>query len=112
MFNFEDQVKAIMQESAQDVQTQVKEQIKKQIIDGLTWNLREEVAKIVKETIETDMKEEIKAIIIEQQPLILDELRNALAKISAQIGNQLVEKATSNLAHSWNASKVFEAVFK
>lgn len=112
MMNFEEQVKAIMEESAVDIQAQVKEQIKKQIIDSLTWSLRDEVSKIVRDTIVEDMKDDIKMVVLEAKPAIMDELRNTVAKMSAQIGNAMLENVSKNLSQSWNVNKLMETLFK
>lgn len=52
-------IKEILEANKETITEALKGEIKKQIIDNLTWKLRDEVGKIAGEFVENEMKEEI-----------------------------------------------------
>lgn len=107
----EEQIKAIISESADEIKLRVKEQLKQNITDTLTYNLRDEVSKIVRDAITNELKEDIKKIVIDAQPQIIEQMQTAVVAVVSEIGKQMVENATKNLSHSWNIKKIMEATF-
>ena len=106
----EAQIKEILTNSSADIQATIRENLKQNIIDHLSWSLRDVLTAQAKEFVETEMQEDIKTLLVEAKPIILTELRAAMVTVAAGMAQHLVVKATANL-DSYSGRKVIEGLF-
>ncbi|MBO0961479.1 hypothetical protein J1P26_17370 [Neobacillus sp. MM2021_6] len=110
--NMEIEIQKIIRDSSTDIAEMVKENIKKDIVNSLTWSVREETSKLVQEFFKNELAGEVKNALENVKPQLQVELEKAVVNIAATAGNQLMENAAKNLSHSWNVQKITEALFK
>jgi len=106
------QIQNIIRDSSSDIAEMIKENLKKDLVDSLTWSVREETSKLVQEFFKDELSKEVKKALQNAKPQLQVELEKAVVNIAATAGNQLVENAAKNLSHSWNVQKITEALFK
>lgn len=94
----EELIREILNQSKDTITANVQEQIKKSIIDNLSWSLREHISKVTNEFVEKEMKEEIQQALIDHKPIIIEALKGAFTKIGAAVAQAMFETASKNLA--------------
>jgi putative aminopeptidase FrvX len=94
----EDLIREILEESKASISAQLKESIKQQVINQLSWSLREEIGKIASAFVTTELSEEIKAAVLETKPQLIAALKEAFIKIGANVAIAMYETASKNLA--------------
>jgi uncharacterized FAD-dependent dehydrogenase len=103
----------ILQGQKETIKANLLEQMKKSVGEHLTWNLREHIGGVTSEFIKNEMTEDIKALLIEQKPLILEGLKEAFVKIGAQVSIAMYETAAKNLsASSYNTSEILKKILQ
>lgn len=95
------------------IKANIIEQMKKSIGDHITWSLRDELSKITSEFVKKEMTEDIKALLLDQKPIILEGLKDAFIKIGAQVSIAMYETAAKNLsASSYNTGQILKKILE
>ena len=109
----EELILEILEGAKETMKSNLQEQIKKNIADHLSWTLREHLQKIASEFVTTEMTEDIKALLIEQKPLILEQLKGAFVKIAGQVAIAFYEQAAKNLAvNNYRTSEILKKIIE
>lgn len=106
------EIQNIIKESSEDVSEMVKANLKEELVNSLTWNVREEASKIVQDFFENELKEEIKLALDQAKPELKKELEKAVVNVAAEAGKRLLETATENLSNSYQVGKLAENLFR
>ena len=89
-----------------------KGEMEKRIQEQFKWNLPDTIAKEVNEFITEHVVPEVRAHLISQKGAILKVAKASADELGIQIAAQMVATAQKNMADSWNAKKVLEALFQ
>src|SRR5262245_4675822 len=76
------------------------------------WSLKSEISNEVAKIVKEEMQEDIKAAVQAAKPIVLDEVKNACAKVSANIGSAMAAKAGANIELSWKLRELLKAMFE
>ena len=112
-FDYEKAVKEIMTDSMDDIKSALREQMKKNIVDGLYSTVREKVSTEVRLFMES---EEIKKAIANElnaaKPAIIKSVQDASVGIGATIASTMTETFTKNMAYSYKIGNLVKAMFE
>lgn len=112
-FDYEKAVKDIMTDSMDDIKSSLREQVKKNIVDGLYYTVREKVSTEVKLFMES---EEIKKAIADElnaaKPAIVKTIQDASVGIGAKIAESMTESFTKNMGYSYKIASLVKAMFE
>lgn len=101
----------ILNDNKESIKSKLKEEIEKQIIDSLSWRLRDEIGKMTSEFMEAEMKADIKKLLIEHRPVFIEQLKDSFIKIGAQLSTVMVTQAMKNLeVGSYNAKDIVKKI--
>ena len=109
--DYKEEIEKILEESREDIENSVKEQIKEKIVNNLSWALDDEIKETIKDVVETELSDEIKKIVVESKQEILNGIKQAFAQIGADIAMELEKKAKENLMRSWTSREIAEKLF-
>lgn len=94
----EELIKGILEGSKETIKSNIVNELKQQIINSLSWSMRDHVSKVTNEFVEKELKSEIVKVLEECRPEILASLKGAFVKIGAQVAQSMYEQAAKNLA--------------
>jgi len=109
--SIEAEVKQIIENSHEDIVATVKEQLKQNIIDSLTYNFRADVSQIVSDYLKDSMADDIKKMLDDEKENMLNEIQKSCITIAAEVGKAMVETASKNLSSSYNSSDIIKKIF-
>jgi len=99
----------ILKSSKEAMKTSLQSAVKAQVMEQLTWSLREKIGKITSEFVEKEMTEDIKASLLEAKPIILESLQGAFVKIGASVAMAMYQQAEKNLmVNSYNVREILK----
>jgi hypothetical protein len=86
--------------------------LKTQVQNQIGWQMGNQIETACAEYFKENILPELKAELESKKGEILLAISQSCVDIGVAISKSLVEKATKNLASSWNSSKITEALFK
>ena len=112
-FDYENAIKDIMTDSMGDIKVQLKEQMKKNVVDGLYYTVREKVSEEVKKFMDSDeIKQAILAELNAAKPAIIKTVQDASVGIGAKIAETMTETFTKNMGYSYKIGNLVKAMFE
>jgi methionine synthase I (cobalamin-dependent) len=112
-FDYEKAVKEIVADSMDDIKSALKEQVKKNIVDGLYYTVREKVSEEVKKFMDSDeIKQAITAELNAAKPVIIKSVQDASIGIGAKIAETMTETFTKNMGYTYKIGNLVKAMFE
>jgi glutathionyl-hydroquinone reductase len=107
----EELIRGILDGSKETIKSNIVDGLKKQIIENLSWSMREHISKVTNEFVETELKDEIKNILIESKPAIMESLKDSFIKIGASVAQAMYENAAKNLnTNSYSTKEILKKI--
>ena len=107
----EEQMKAILQESQDEIATALVEEAKLNVARELRYKMDKDIGAIVTEFIRDEIAPEIRTHLVANKSVILDSALESSNEIAARIGKALLETLTENLSSSYKRNNVMKALF-
>lgn len=108
-----DLIKEILETQRPYILERVKEDLKKQVIQSLTYSAQQKISQTASEFIEKELAEDLKTIVVELKGTLLTEIRAQMPKIAASFGELLLKTATKNFqADSWKTHELMKKIFE
>jgi hypothetical protein len=109
----EQMIKDILSGAQDAMKANLLEELKKNITNHLSWNLREEMNQITSDFIKEEMTEDIKKLLEESKPVILESLKESFIKIGALVAQAMYETASKNLAvNSYHTADILKKILQ
>lgn len=111
--NTETLIREILEGSKETIKAKMKAEIEKQIIDQLSWKLRDELSVMASAFVQEELKADISAMLTEAKPQIIEQLKEGFIKIGAQLSEAMVIQATKNLnVGSYNSKEIIKKILE
>lgn len=106
-------IRQILEEQRPYIMERVKEDLKKQVINSLTYAAQNAITSAASKFVEEEMKTDLQNLVIELKGTLLDEIRAQMPKIAAEFGSMLLKTATKNFqADSWKTQELMKKIFE
>ena len=93
----EENIKKILEESKDEIQSTVIAKLKEDIINHYYWSLRENIQTVVREFFEEEIKDNMKELLSKNKGLFIEQLQAGIVESAAGIAKKMVEVSTENL---------------
>lgn len=108
-----DLITEILEQERPYILQRVKEDLKKQVIQSLTYSAQNAITNAASKFVEEQMKNDLQNIVVELKVTLLEEIRSQMPKIASAFGAMLVTTATKNFqADSWKSQKLIKEIFE
>lgn len=106
-----DEIMAEIENHRDELVAHMVEETKQSISNQISWSLRDEISKLVKNFIADEMAPQIKSALTESKPAILLAVTKMSEELSEELAKAMLAEAKENLQQSYKRAEILKKLF-